>query len=347
MKYFSQLKRFLAIPNNFKGVTETGGAEAPSIFPIIVERNSHRFGHLFGKAEELFERLDKVKDRFSDWVALGSVDIEDYISSHFKTADDWEMNLKASKSRGQEIGKLLSAATEERLDCITVSFAAIRTEIELLNRRFWDTLVSTLQKSVLADVEKISAFAAEATSNLRKQPQSVEEIGEANQRHRAYAERSPEMMEAFENADKKNKLLSAWTKESLDQVQKVTLTWDNFQSLMDNHELVISKQVESIKSNLNTQSRNLNNEIEKFKMRWDQMKPKEDALEGDPSKIVQGIAFIKEKRKEWSLLMETREKIVQDSLHFGLDQPAFEFLEEIEQDLSKTAGLVTSFNLKF
>ena len=155
------------------------------------------------------------------------------------------------------------------------------------------------------------------------------------------------MMEAFENADKKNKLLSAWTKESLDQVQKVTLTWDNFQSLMDNHELVISKQVESIKSNLNTQSRNLNNEIEKFKMRWDQMKPKEDALEGDPSKIVQGIAFIKEKRKEWSLLMETREKIVQDSLHFGLDQPAFEYLEEIEQDLSKTAGLVTSFNLKF
>ena len=108
--------------------------------------------------------------------------------------------------------------SEERLDCITVSFAAIRTEIELMNRRFWDSLVSTLQKSVVADIEKIESFATEATATLRKQPQSVEEIGEANQRHRAYAQRSPEMMQAFENADQKNKLLTAWTKESMDQV---------------------------------------------------------------------------------------------------------------------------------
>ena len=96
MKYFSQLKRFLAIPNNFRGVTDTGG-EAGSIFPTIVERNSHRFGHLFCKAEELFQRLDKVKDRFAEWVALGSVDVEEYITSNFKTAEDWELNFKASK----------------------------------------------------------------------------------------------------------------------------------------------------------------------------------------------------------------------------------------------------------
>ena len=90
-------------------------------------------------------------------------------------------------------------------------------------RRFWDTLVATLQRSVVADIEKIESFAAEATANLRKQPQSVEEIGEANQKHRAYAERSPEMMQAFENADRKNKLLSAWTKESMDQVGRASL----------------------------------------------------------------------------------------------------------------------------
>jgi dynein heavy chain 2 len=67
MKYFSQLKRFLAIPNNFRGVSES---IENSIFPTLVDRNAHRFSHLFQKAEDLFNHLDKVKDRFIEWVAL-------------------------------------------------------------------------------------------------------------------------------------------------------------------------------------------------------------------------------------------------------------------------------------
>ena len=177
---------------------------------------------------------------------------------------------------------------EEKLDCISVSFAPVRTEVELLNRKFWDTLVTTLQRSIIHDIEIIEKFATEAMATLRKQPQSVEEIGQANQKHVYYSEKSPEMLEIFENADKKNKVLSAWTKEQMEQVERVTATWDNFQSLMDNHEMIISKQVDAIKSNLNTQVKNVNGEIDKFKMRWDQMKPKEETLEGDQSKIVQG-----------------------------------------------------------
>ena len=174
------------------------------------------------------------------------------------------------------------------MDCISVSFAPVRTEVELLNRKFWDTLVTTLQRSIIHDIEIIEKFATEAMATLRKQPQSVEEIGQANQKHVYYSEKSPEMLEIFENADKKNKVLSAWTKEQMEQVERVTATWDNFQSLMDNHEMIISKQVDAIKSNLNTQVKNVNGEIDKFKMRWDQMKPKEETLEGDQSKIVQG-----------------------------------------------------------
>jgi dynein heavy chain 2 len=61
MKYYVQLKRFLAIPNEFKGVSESS---ENLIFPSIISRNGMRFPHLFRKAEELFERLDKVKDSF-------------------------------------------------------------------------------------------------------------------------------------------------------------------------------------------------------------------------------------------------------------------------------------------
>ena len=54
MKYYSQLKRFLAIPKNFRGVSESS---ENLIFPAIIERNAHRFSHLFSKAEELFIQL--------------------------------------------------------------------------------------------------------------------------------------------------------------------------------------------------------------------------------------------------------------------------------------------------
>lgn len=100
MKYFSQLKRFLAIPSNFRGVSETVDN---LIFPAIIDRNAHRFSHLFKKAEDLFSRLDHVKSRFVDWVALGAIDIEDYIMTTCSRPEDWESNFRASKARGQVI----------------------------------------------------------------------------------------------------------------------------------------------------------------------------------------------------------------------------------------------------
>ena len=103
MKYFTQLKRFLSIPNNFKGV---GESTENLIFPVIIERNAHRFGHLFKKAEELFQKLDRVKERFKDWVALGGVNIEEMIETNCRTAEDFERNFRSSKARGQEIGRV-------------------------------------------------------------------------------------------------------------------------------------------------------------------------------------------------------------------------------------------------
>ena len=97
------------------------------------------------------------------------------------------------------------------------------------------------------------------------------------------------MLETFRRADAKNKILSAWTKEHVEQVGRVTSLWDNYMNLMENHEMIISKQVEAIKANLNTQVNNLNGDIEKFKLRWDQLKPKEDSMEGGNAKIVAGI----------------------------------------------------------
>lgn len=60
------------------------------VFPAIVDRNAHRFGQLFQRAEELFERLESVKERFVDLCALGSCDVEQLVEKGCKTAEDWD-----------------------------------------------------------------------------------------------------------------------------------------------------------------------------------------------------------------------------------------------------------------
>ena len=60
------------------------------VFPVIIDRNAHRFGHLFERAEKLFEKLEAKKDQYVELTALGSYDTEQLIEKHCHLAEDWE-----------------------------------------------------------------------------------------------------------------------------------------------------------------------------------------------------------------------------------------------------------------
>lgn len=60
-RYYREMKRFISIPNQFRGVSE---AEEESIFTVMTERNANGFLTAFSKAEDLFRRLTEVSDKF-------------------------------------------------------------------------------------------------------------------------------------------------------------------------------------------------------------------------------------------------------------------------------------------
>lgn len=60
-KYYREMKRFISIPNQFKGVSEPG---EESIFSRMIERNASSFLTVYSKAEQLFSRLLGVQDTF-------------------------------------------------------------------------------------------------------------------------------------------------------------------------------------------------------------------------------------------------------------------------------------------
>ena len=339
LKYYSQLKRFLNIPNNFRGVGE-GGSDA-SIYPIIIERNAFRYNKLFQAAEELFQRLESVKDKFEDWVALGSVDMDDLIQKRCKTSEDYDKNFRASKSKGQEIGRLPS--TEEKIDCITVSFSAIRSEIEIINRRYWDALVSLLQHSIIKDCHNLNRFATESSEGLKRQPQTIEEVGESAARRNEIMAEMSEYDALMKDVEKRNKMLANWTKDKVDQVGKVASKWDNFQSLVSNYDALMSKQIEGLKSSMKSQVKNHLKDVERFAAKWYQFKPKEDIFDHETDEILRGLAVVKEKKREWDVLAEEREKLVAGFEQFGMEKPDMSEVEKVEKDLLETESSFSLF----
>uniref|UniRef100_A0A3B5L503 Dynein heavy chain tail domain-containing protein n=1 Tax=Xiphophorus couchianus TaxID=32473 RepID=A0A3B5L503_9TELE len=102
-RYFREMKRFISIPNQFKGVSIQG---EEVIFNIMINRNASGFLTIFSKAEDLFSRLQATQDKFKEWVMLGQVDLEKLVETHLTSVQDWERNFKALKARGKESERL-------------------------------------------------------------------------------------------------------------------------------------------------------------------------------------------------------------------------------------------------
>ena len=71
-------------------------------------------------------------------------------------------------------------SAEERIGCFVISFAVLRFEIELLNRKYWEVLVTLLQNSIIQEMATAETFLNDAIERLRVQPTTVEEIAVAN-----------------------------------------------------------------------------------------------------------------------------------------------------------------------
>lgn len=133
-------------------------------------------------------------------MALGSADIDVLSKECLVTWEDWDRNFKTSKAKAQEISRLptygktcilfyngswndqhlLFYSAEERIGCFVISFAVLRFEIELLNRKYWEVLVTLLQNSIIQEMATAETFLNDAIEKLRVQPTTVEEIAVAN-----------------------------------------------------------------------------------------------------------------------------------------------------------------------
>ncbi|CAM1329611.1 Uncharacterised protein at_DN1743, partial [Pycnogonum litorale] len=137
----------------------------------------------------------------------------------------------------------------------------------------------------------------------------------------------------FQDIESKNELLGKWARKSIQQVSGLKSRWDNFEILMNEHETLISQQVEVLKKKVRGEVNRFNQEVDRFAAHWHQKRPKDDSLDGTQQEILEKIAIIKEKREEFDALVETKNKLVSDCSHFALPEPEFPKFDGLEKDL--------------
>ncbi|XP_074649972.1 cytoplasmic dynein 2 heavy chain 1-like [Tubulanus polymorphus] len=328
-KYFREMKKFISIPNHFKGV---GELTENLIFPAIIDRNADGFITCYKKADALFRRLADVLQKFEHWVVLGGLDVDAFVDEHLKELSDWERNFKALKVRGRDAEKL---PNEIKVDCITVNTGPVKAVIDDHIQRLFDALLNSLRRSITNDMHVIDSFLNTALETLSQRPQTVEEIGDANTKHTEFGKQKKEIHPLFSKAETKNKLLRSVAGGGIEMIGQLQARWDKFELMMESHQLMVKEQVEVMKSNVESRVKAFEQELEKFAARWHQLKPKDDVLEGDQEKCLQAVTMIKEKHEEFQELDKTRATLLSDCEHFGMAIPEFPLADETRDDLNE------------
>ncbi|XP_034460809.1 cytoplasmic dynein 2 heavy chain 1 isoform X1 [Hippoglossus hippoglossus] len=329
-RYFREMKRFISIPNQFKGVSAQG---EELIFSVMIDRNASGFLTIFSKAEDLFSRLEAIQHKFKEWVFLGQVDLEKLVEKHLISVHDWERNFKALKARGKESERLPS---QEKVDCITVNCEPVKAAVDDLIQRLFDLLLLSLRKSIKGHTQAIESFVSESMEALSIRPENMEEIGAAAGKYSQILASKTEILAQFQCVEEKNRLLRAVAGAGLDSLSSLRAKWDKLELVMESHQLMIKEQVEVMRSNAAGRIDTYRADLQRFKARWDQLKPKDEALDsGDHAALLACLQTIRDKQQEFQELELVRSKLLEDCGYFDLEAPDFSLAEETKIDMEE------------
>ncbi|XP_023163173.2 cytoplasmic dynein 2 heavy chain 1 [Drosophila hydei] len=307
--FFSQLRRFIERPCNFRGLSEHSAA----LFQSMVTLNRHHFGPLYARAAELFDKLEDFKRIWLPWIALGCVDVEQLCGIHLNEAADWDRNFRACKQFSQQLAKLQTS--EESIDCIVINVLPLRTDIEYLSRRYWEALSTSLRSSILNDVSAVQEFLQNALQFLQNVPMDEGSISESGMKYEKIMSELPQISSTLELVRQKDACLAGWCKERVTALAAIMLQWEQLQPLLENHAVILQRQVDIIKTQAHTQLQNLRNEADKFLLRWESTIAELEANESA------SLELFKERRAHWQQLQAKKQHLLDECHKFNMEFP--------------------------
>jgi len=111
----------------------------------------------------------------------------------------------------------------------------------------------------------------------------------------------------------------------------IMLQWEQLQPLLENHAVILQRQVDMIKTQAHTQLQNLRNEADKFLLRWESTIAELEANENA------SLELFKERRSHWQQLLARKQQLLDECNKFNMEFPedALAPFAEIDAQLEK------------
>ncbi|XP_030382925.1 cytoplasmic dynein 2 heavy chain 1 [Scaptodrosophila lebanonensis] len=326
-QYYTQLRRFIERPCGFRGLSD----QSTTLFGSMVTMNQQHFGPLYERASQLFSKLADFKRIWLPWIALGCVDVEQLCGIHLSQADDWDRNFRECKHFSQKIAKL--QRSEESIDCIVIDVLPLRSDIELIGRRYWEALASSLRSSILSDVGVVQEFLQSALQFLQNIPMDEGSITESGMKYEKIMSELPQVAATLDLVRAKDSCLAGWCKERVMALAGILQQWEQLQPLLENHAVILQRQVDVIKTQAQTQLQNLRNEAEKFQLRWESTIAELEANEQAT------LELFKERRAHWQQIQLKKQHLLDECAKFNMHFPAdmLEPFVEIDAQMNSQA----------
>ena len=346
-KYFRELKKFLNIPRNFRGVGKTDNISG-KLFSQIIERNSSHFSNIYIETEKLLQRLRMVLSHYQPWIVFAAVNFQELLDNYCQSVASFEKCFKLIKVKGYEASRMPNTV---RVDCISVSAIPAKAAIEKLFQSAFDSLLASLQTSLRDRLQTVKTFMSDTEMKLSVQPQSIEEIANAYSIQKDLIRKRSELQPLLSELQSRSKLLrlvggTERTDATCEMVQQqlsdVNARWCKLEGLIESQELMISEQFEVMKDRTNEKLSQVSIKVNNFCSKWQQVRPDEDnlGLIGSVSeKGPEALNCLKERKQELTELLESIADSESECKHFSLPVPAFSLLTEAQEDITRVEGM--------
>lgn len=331
-QYYRNLKKFLDLPKVFVGFNE--GLTGETIYSFIPERNSQGLNMVYQNAEVLFDKLRDLCESHEHWVALGTVDIEEYVDTHLEEVKDYNRNFEILEEKRYLASKLPSSV---KIGCFTVSFVPFKSALDDLMHRFSDALLLSLRKKAVLGLKTVEEFLNDAMQMLTDKPDSVHDLTKAKSAWKDFARKKKEMMLLTKKVYQKNTCLRQKGSLYLD-LSGLKPRWETFVSSMTSFDDVLEGQRESLKGGVEKRIKKLSLAIQKFTSRWRRAKPETDAKQMTQAVADKILSEISDWKEELAHLSDMATTLVKDIEHFEMPKPDFSILEDTKKEIEQHAS---------
>lgn len=136
------------------------------------------------------------------------------------------------------------------------------------------------------------------------------------------------MRKTLASVERKDTCLAGWCKERVSSLGNLVTQWDQLQPLIENHSIVLQRQIDLMRDHIESRLSSLKEETEKFEIRW------ETTVTDLRTNEVYNSKLFHERQASWSGIKENRTELENDCTKFNIEFPVE--LQELFQKVEKS-----------